>query len=273
MAKRINSLIDYNTEGDGSSAESDLEVLKEIAQDLTSKEKFSMPINEQLSNIINDVWVSPPNKDTLAKKLELYGTPENCKALKVKRCNPEIWGPLITSQKRQKDLRDQNTQACISKSVVAIGSIADELLKNKNNKNMTVKDHREACGKLLKTTTDAIAMLSKSNANLNSLRRYSLVGGLDTTYQQLAKNVPENSELLFGEDLTKRLQVLKTNKQILAKDNTPNPQPYYNKSKNFKRFPQYPGNRQRKGNFYPNQYQNAKPKQQRPYKKIKGMFA
>jgi len=167
----------------------------------------------------------------------------------------------------------ENTQACISKSVVAIGSIADELLKNKNNKNMTVKDHREACGKLLKTTTDAIAMLSKSNANLNSLRRYSLVGGLDTTYQQLAKNVPENSELLFGEDLTKRLQVLKTNKQILAKDNTPNPQPYYNKSKNFKRFPQYPGNRQRKGNFYPNQYQNAKPKQQRPYKKIKGMFA
>ena len=81
----------------------------------------------------------------------------------------------------------------------------------------------------------------------------------------------KNSELLFGEDLTKSLQVLKTNQQTLAKDNTPNPQPYYNshynKSNNFKRFPQYPGNRQRKGNFYQNQYQNVKPKQQRPYKK------
>lgn len=43
---------------------------------------------------------------------------------------------------------------------------------------MTVKDHRKACDQPWQKATYAIAM----------------------AYQQLAKNVPENSQLLFGEN-------------------------------------------------------------------------
>ena len=46
-------------------------------------------------------------------------------------------------------------------------------------------------------------------------RRFALVSNLDKTYQQLAKNVPADTEQIFDDDLPKRIYSIENNKQLL----------------------------------------------------------
>ena len=87
-------------------------------------------------------------------------------------------------------------------------------------------------------------------------RRFPLVSSLDKTYQQRTKNVPPGSEQIFGDDLPKRILGIKNNKQLFEKEKT-----YYSNQKNFKRFPQNPGNHYQKGY---QQHQNSNHYRNRP---------
>ena len=46
-------------------------------------------------------------------------------------------------------------------------------------------------------------------------RRFALVSNLDKTYQQLAKNVPADTEQISDDDLPKRIYSIENNKQLL----------------------------------------------------------
>ena len=53
------------------------------------------------------------------------------------------------------------------------------------------------------------------NSHLTHQRRFALVSNLDKTYQQLAKNVPADTEQIFDDDLPKRIYSIENNKQLL----------------------------------------------------------
>ena len=147
---------------------------------------------------------------------------------------------MITPKIRQKDFRDQKIHLCIGKSVVAISNLADELIKCKNDKNLS--EYRQTYRSLTKISKDVMALLAHTNSQLTHQQRFALVNNLDKTYQQLAKNVPPGLERVFGDDLTKRIQGIKNNKQLFEKEKI-----YHSNQKSFKIFPQNPGNHYQKG--------------------------
>ena len=67
------------------------------------------------------------------------------KRVRIGKVNPEIWGSVITPKLRQKDLRDQHNQLCVTTSAVAIANLDGSLIKCKSNKNLTGKEYRETC--------------------------------------------------------------------------------------------------------------------------------
>ena len=77
---------------------------------------------------------------------------------------------------------------------------------------------KKSVSKLIPFCIDAVALLSGANEKIEQTRRNNLSTTLDKTCQNLAKNVPDESEQLFGNDLTKRITNMETNQQILTKN-------------------------------------------------------
>ena len=232
-------------------AEDNENALQDIAAEYTKVAATGKPLVSNLAKIVTDIWHTPINKEKITKKFELFPCPENCLALQLKKCNSEIWSQLQANT-RQADLKSQQNQSCIVKSATAITSVVDQLINLKSTKDLTVQQVKMSVSQLIPSCIDAVALLSCANAKIEQIRRNSISATLDKTYQNLAKNVPDESEQLFGDDLTKRITNLKTKHQILTKNT------YQHRSypKNEKRFPQNPGSRYNKG------YKNNSKRQQ-----------
>ena len=89
--------------------------------------------------------------------------------------------------------------------------------------------------------TDSLALLNHVNSRLEQTCRDNTAHCLDNQYHALRKNVPSESEFLFGDNLLKRIMNITTNKKLfsmpLKLHNTS-----FKTSKNLCRFPQIPGN-------------------------------
>ena len=59
--------------------------------------------------------------------------------------------------------------------------------------------------------TDSLALVIYMNSSLEKTRRDNIVYCLDNQYHTLRKNVPSESEFLFGDDLPKRIISVTTN--------------------------------------------------------------
>ena len=70
---------------------------------------------------------------------------------------------------------------------------------------------------MITMTTDAIALLGHTSQELHQLRRDNIKASLPANLKGLASNVPKASELLFGDDLPKRIQSLKATNTALSK--------------------------------------------------------
>ena len=129
--------------------QSDSDILQQIRQELSSKVQSGKPLNTTLAFIISEIWEKPPPKDILLKKLDIYEIRSNSKVLQVKKVI-EVWSQRITPKIRQKDLKNQHNQSCITKSAVAISNLADELIKCNKDKNLLGKEYRQTCRSLQK---------------------------------------------------------------------------------------------------------------------------
>ena len=109
--------------------------------------------------------------------------------------------------------------------------------------------------------TDSLALLSQVNADLEQNRCDHIAYCLDNQYHTLRKNVPTDSEFLFGDDLPKRIMNVTANKKLFSSSKTYF-QSYnfsFKNTKNLCRFPQNPGNRNQNG------YQNRIGQYQKQY--------
>ena len=106
--------------------------------------------------------------------------------------------------------------------------------------------------------TDSLDLFSHVNSSLEQTRRDNIAYCLDNQYHALRKNVPSESEFIFG-DLPKRIMNITTNKKLFSMP----PKPCnisIKTSKNLHQFPQIPGNRIQNG------YQrNQSGQYQKPY--------
>ena len=88
---------------------------------------------------------------------------------------------------------------------------------------------------MVNDSTDSLALLSQVNTDLEQNRRDHIAYCLDNQYHTLRKNVPTDSEFLFGDDLPKRIMNVTANKKLFSSSKTSFQS--YKSTKNLCRFP------------------------------------
>ena len=83
--------------------------------------------------------------------MKIYTRPENCGSLAVKKCHKEIWLACLTSTDRANSLRFQRIQTAVLKGSIAIIQVTSDLVKLKNNRELTAKDIRKSIIPVIKT--------------------------------------------------------------------------------------------------------------------------
>ena len=68
-----------------------------------------------------------------------------------------------------------------------------------------------------------LTLISHANADIEQSRINRIISAFDTNYLELSKNVPADSEYLFGDDITKRISIINTNNKLIQGK-------YYNRS-------------------------------------------
>ena len=74
---------------------------------------------------------NPVSWENLVQKLDKYSRPKNLNSLTIKIWNPEIWGEMLQSKTRSKDLKTQKIQGCILKVLGTISKVTNALLELK----------------------------------------------------------------------------------------------------------------------------------------------
>ena len=178
-------------------------MLANIEAELCLTDEKGDKINPKLASIVNSLFTNKLTDDKIKERLKRQLIPDNCSSIIVAKCNPEIWGNLPQAKKLH-DISLQKNLNVINKAAAALANIGSNLIKSKASGNapLPVND-------MLSMATDAIALLGHASQELHQIRRENIKSNLPVQLKSLTYNIPKESNLLFGDDLTKRLQTLK----------------------------------------------------------------
>ena len=188
-------------------------------------------------------------------KMKIYVRPKNCRSFVVKKWDKEIWQAHLTSRDRAKDLNCQKIQTTVLKGTTAITQVTSDLVKLKNNRELTAKDIRKSVTPVIKTCTEAMTFLGHANQEIDSIGRANIAMSLPKDSYPLVKDVPIPSEWLFSDDINARInnikaqqKAFKVNKNYFKSERIFDRKAYFPKknSKNSDGFPKISGN-QNKG--------------------------
>lgn len=182
-------------------------------------------VNEDLAHIAKKRWGKKLTSDKIKGLVEKYKCPQNCPDLKSIKVNPEIWAQ-IDSHKRKSDLNHSNIQQMIRKITVATLEVSNLYISGKMD-DKTMSQH----------TVNVIAMLAHTHSQLSQLRRDNIRPALKQEYKTICSTEPTNSNLLFGDELSKKLKDAREASRIgrsLTKTNYKGKTPYEYKHRNFK---------------------------------------
>ena len=213
-------------------------------------------ISSPLASATKVMWEKHINPDKLKDKLQSSNTPSNCAFLQVKLVNPEIWANA-KAHLRVSDLKLQGVQQNFGASMTHILRATDKLCEHAKLSNLDLKP-------TLEHLKQAISLAGAANQSLNQHRRENFKNGLPSQIQKLAKVKDDEGDLLFGQDIGKRVTDLETAAKVpkvFAKpDNTfANPSPRSDSHSN--RYQGYNQARKEKNN--PNSRRNT----EKPYDK------
>ena len=133
------------------------------------------------------------------------------------------------------DLKTQKVQKSINKGGIILGQVADNLIKIKCSKDMTVGDIKNAVMPLIQMYTDWLTFLAHGNNLLNQTRRNYITSDLPRHMSELGKKVSEDSNWLFEDNIVSRINQIKAKQQALRSDGFKN-------SKNLPGFSKNPEN-------------------------------
>ena len=147
-------------------------------------------------------------------KTKIYVRPEHFSSLVVKKWNKEIWQAHLTSRDRANDLRFQKIQTSVLKDTIAITQVTSDLVKLKNDRELTFKDIRQSIIPVIKTCTEEMTFLGHANQEADSIRRVNIAMSLPKNLYPLAKGVPITSEWLCGDDINTRINHIKAQQKV-----------------------------------------------------------
>ena len=151
-------------------------------------------MQQTLVNILETVWQNPQSYEKLEDKMKIYARPENCSNLVVKKYNKKNWQAYLISRDRAEDLRFQKVQTAVLKKTIAITQVISDLVKPKNNGELTVKDIRKSVIPVIKTCTKTMTFVGHGNQEADSTRGTNIAMSLPKDLYPLEKDVPIPSE-------------------------------------------------------------------------------
>ena len=173
--------------------------LEDIESILDSSEATGENLQPKLAEIANKRWGRKMAPDKLKELISKHLTPANCTEMIIPRVNPEIWAQM-KAHKRRTDLRITNIQQSLQKASVAILQSGDSILKTPSGLADSVKKE------LVTHNIDAVALLGHAANELSLLRREQIKPTLKPEYYPICNTDIPNSQLLFGDDLAKRVR-------------------------------------------------------------------
>ena len=160
-------------------AEADLDPLTSLAQSYDNKEKLAPDVHDQLAGIITTLCQKRLSDEVVKGKLAAYVQPGNCHTLTVTRVNPEIWSKL-SSVIRSRDIKIQRVTNVIRQSMVAIASVAENLV-TATRSDEALSKAKMATG--LTALVNGLALMGNANQDLNQRRRENQRGDLNAEFR------------------------------------------------------------------------------------------
>ena len=138
-----------NSDTQCANGNSDEDYLNDISLEYENIERKGPPLNQKLTKIFQDLIWNNTKPEKIENLLKSVLPPENIEGLEPNKVNIEIWR-TISHQTKSADLKLQNMQALVQKSFAVIANMADDLYKNRTEKDekvisQTIKDSIRKC--------------------------------------------------------------------------------------------------------------------------------
>ena len=128
-----------------------------------------------------------------------YCDPENCPNIVATKINSEIWNENFQASRRMTDINLRKTQLLNVSAAYAFIKACEKVVSRMG------KYEQDLSKGLLTSRVDSLAFIGKAAKGTNQSRRDTLKSRLPAKMKQLTRNVLAESELLFGDDLSKRI--------------------------------------------------------------------
>ncbi|XP_062583550.1 uncharacterized protein LOC134245262 [Saccostrea cucullata] len=154
-------------------------ILEKLSKQFDGKDKFGLPIGDELAKILKAMFTGDKTKANEEKKreenYEKFKLPQNCEILLVPKVNKEIWRSLPASA-RNSDLDIQKPQKLIANAMVPIIRVVDNLIKT--------DPHGDNAGtnETVNRLMEAISMIAMANDDINHVRRNCIKPSLNVEY-------------------------------------------------------------------------------------------
>ena len=211
------------------------DLLSQITTSLSSSDDTGPPVADKVSKLVNDKFQTEYSVEKRKEILQKYKVPSNCNKLFVPKVNSEIWSKLYANSKRS-DIRTSMLQDTLVKVSSAIIVTVNDLLSHREKK--TSPNYKT----LIPRLTDSVALIGHVHKELSFKQRDAIRPCLNQEFKQACSRTLKPGKLLFGEDLPKTLQELKTTNRVMTSI-TPDNRKGPNKSKSH-------GNNQFKVNLF-----------------------
>ena len=159
---------DTNSGTECANENSDEDYLNNISLEYENIERKGPSLNEKLTRIFQDLIWNKTKPEKIKNFLNSVLPPDNIEGLEPSKVNIEIWR-TISHQTKSADLKFHNMKALVQKSYAVIANMADDLYKNRTEKDekvvsQTIKDSIRKCA-------DAAVFLGKINQDILNSRR------------------------------------------------------------------------------------------------------
>ena len=112
------------------------EYLSKISQDLEKCEERGPPLNENIAKLFRNLVYNDINVEKLENLFKEVLPPENINGLEANKVNSEVWRQ-IAHQTKSFDLKLQNLQKIILKSLSVLNKTANTLYEHRSEKDLT----------------------------------------------------------------------------------------------------------------------------------------
>ena len=184
-------------------------LLDNIYQEFSAKEELGKPVSDKSSKILSSLFLNEVEEEKLKTMNKKYRRPVHCLNIVAPSVNSEIWNENLQEPHRMTDSNLSEIQL-LNVSVRFVVVEAYDKAVSRTGK------YKKDFSKELLTSVDSLAFIEKATKDTNQFRRDIVKSRLPAKMKQLTKNVPAESELLFGDDLNKKASQIKKTNSTLA---------------------------------------------------------